>query len=301
VICLTGDLHHQSLNTGNQQHCELSEIEVAVRFLRLLEEAKVKVSFFISGRAVLEQAEELRPIFDSELVELGGHNFDCFQPELLHRVSKKLLRSYNGPAWLQRRDARRTIAIIRQRSGRRIRVWRNHMYMHGPHTERVLAGEGIALVSDGVRRKALGPEWVALQGNRWQRARRRLDGLLPEALRSTPSAGGIWSFPINIIPDHEHIYHAERSREWVAWWQRRYAWSDDYGPDSYEVEAWTELVLEGLREREESGVISNMIIHPITMYLADRFRSFERILSYLSLRQTIHLGECIPVDSRSPT
>ena len=33
MICLTGDLHHQSLGTGNQQHCDETEVKLAVRLL----------------------------------------------------------------------------------------------------------------------------------------------------------------------------------------------------------------------------------------------------------------------------
>ena len=28
-ICLTGDLHHMSLGTGNQLHCDITEIQTA--------------------------------------------------------------------------------------------------------------------------------------------------------------------------------------------------------------------------------------------------------------------------------
>jgi len=273
MICLTGDLHHQSLGTGNQAHCSISEIKIAQRFLRLLEEAAVKVTFFVTGRAFAEQADELRPIVDSPLVELGGHTYSAFEPAVFHRIWKKIDGSYNGPAFYQRRDAQRTIDIIQRHTGRRIRLWRNHMYMHGPYTEKVLSSVGIRLCTDGVDRDATGPQ---------------------------RHGTGLYNFPINIIPDHEHLYHAERTPTWVAAWKRRYRWSDDYGPDSYYIEEWTELVLAGLRQREATGAISNMIIHPITMYLSDQFRSFERILAYLSSREVVHLSDTISRDDNPP-
>ena len=98
------------------------------------------------------------------------------------------------------------------------------------------------------------------------------------------------NFPINVIPDHEHLLHAERTPEWVEWWIRRYNWSDDFGPNSYDVEEWTDIVLDGLRENEARGAVSNVIIHPITLYLCDRFRSFQRILEFLSAR-TVQMGK----------
>ena len=266
MICLTGDLHHASLNTGNQQHCDISELKTAQLYLDLLRQADVKVTFFISGLCFEEEWTDLEPIVKNPLVEVGGHNYSCFQPEIWHRVSKKLFGSYNGPRWYQDLDARRTIQAVKRRTGTTIRTWRNHMYMHGPHTESVLAGNGIRLVTDGVKKAAVGPEW---------------------------DQRGIWSFPINVIPDHEHIYHAERTPEWVEKWQKRYKWSDDFGPDSYPVDRWTELVLEQLAANEARNAISNLIIHPITMYLADHFAGARRIIDYLAGRQCVHISETI--------
>lgn len=270
MICLTGDLHHASLNTGNQQHCEITELQVAQRYLRMLEEANVRVTFFVSGKCFAEEWSDTRVICDSPNVEIGGHNYDCFECQLLHRISKKLTGSYNGPAWYQRRDARRTIDIIRQRTGRTIRCWRNHMYMHGPYTERALAACGIQVCSDHVRRSASGME---------------------------RHPAGIYNFPINILPDHEHLYHAERTPEWVDWWIKRYNWTDDFGPQSYYVDEWTELVREGLRWNEEHGVVSNLIIHPITLYLCDRFRSFEKILEFIADHQSAHVSDIYQAES----
>ena len=258
------DLHHATLRTGNQAHCDISEIQVAQRYTRMLEEAGVKVTFFVSGRSFTEEWSDLEPICASPVVELGGHNWDCFSHSLLHRASKKLLGSYNGPAWLQKRDAQRTIDVIRERTGRTIRAWRNHMYMHGPHTEKVLAGCGIQVCSDGVRRASQG-------------------------LQFHPA--GIYNLPLNIMPDHEHLYHAERTPEWVEWWIRRYGWSDDFGSASYPVEEWTDRVLEQLEHNENRGVPSTMIIHPITLYLCDGLRSFGRILDFLRRHRTAWVSE----------
>ena len=272
-ICLTGDLHHMSLGTGNQRHADKTELAIAREFLGLLEAANVKVTFFVSGKCFTEEWADMEPIARSPLVELGGHNWSCLTPELLHRVSKKLFGSYNGPPWLQRWDADRTIRVIEQKTGERIRVWRNHMYMHGPHTERVLAEAGIVACSDGAKRDSAGPVW---------------------------HTAGLYNFPINVIPDHEHLFHAERTPEWVEWWKARYSWSDDWGPDSYHIEQWTDLVLEDLARNEKRGVVSNLIIHPITMYLCDGFRGFERILEVLKKHESLHMTEVIAAKKGMP-
>ena len=264
MICLTGDLHHASLGTGNQKHCDTTELKVAQRYLRMLNEANVKATFFISGKCFEEEWDDLKPICDSPLVEIGGHNYSCFQPEIIHRISKKLFGSFNGPTWLQRHDCLKTIKIIRNKTGKTIQCWRNHMYMHGPNTEKILADCGIKICSDGVQKSSNGLKW---------------------------HPDGLYNFPLNIIPDHEHLYHAERTPEWVDWWINRYHWSDDFGPKSYYVEEWTEIVLDGLRKNEENKIISNMIIHPITLYLCDKFKSFQKILEFLHDHETIHISD----------
>ena len=266
MICLTGDLHHATLRTGNQRHADDSEIRIAGRFLKLLEERKLKVTFFISGRAFDEEWPHLADIVHHPLVEYGGHNYSCFTPALWHRFWNKAIGSYNGPRWYQRWDAERTIRAIGRRTGRRIRLWRNHMYMHGPYTEEVLASCGLECCSDGVQAASTGP------------------------IRHET---GLWNFPLNVIPDHEHIYHAERTPEWVRKWQKRYGWSDDFGPDSYYVDEWVDRVLECLVKNEARGAVSNMIIHPITLYLADRFASVGRILDFLAERQVAHVSEAL--------
>ena len=264
MICLTGDLHHRSLDTGSQRQCDLTEIQIARRYLAMLEEARVKVTFFISGKAFDEEWDNLKPICDHPLVEVGGHTYYCFEPSLWHRAWKKINGSYNGPAWYQRWDVLKTMRIIEARCGQRIVSWRNHMYMHGPFTESVLASCGLEICSDGVSRHSSGP---------------------------APHPSGVFNFPLNVMPDHEHLYHAERTPEWVARWVRRYNWSDDYGSDSYYIEEWTERVLAELNDHEEGGLLSNMIVHPIVMHLCDRFKSFERLLAYISTRETIHVRD----------
>ena len=264
MICLTGDIHHMSLQTGNQRASDITEIEAARQFLRMLADTDVKVTFFVTGRLAVEEQRETRVVTDHPLVEVGGHGYNCFQPALPHRVWNKLTGNYNGPRWYQSWDTWKTIEAIEKRLGHRVRAWRNHMYMHGPHTEAVLRECGIELCSDGVDKTCVGPRW---------------------------HTSGIAEFPLNIMPDHEHLYHAERTPQHVSNWLQRYRWSDDFGPRSYHIHEWTDIVLRQLRANEERGVISNLIVHPITMYLCDGFHGFREILQYLGERETVHLSE----------
>ena len=274
MICLTGDIHHNSLQTGNQRLCDTREILVAQRYLRMLEEAGVKVTFFVTGKAFAEEWSDLKPICESENVEVGGHTYYCYVPELWHRIWNKLAASYNGPRWYHKWDTQKTVDVIRNKTGREIEVWRHHMYMHGQYSEDVLLECGIKICSDGVKKASNGLE------------------MHPK---------GIYNFYINVLPDHEHLIHAERTPEWIEKWVKRYNWSDDFGPESYYIEEWTDIVLAQLKEHEDNGVISNVIIHPITLYLCDKFVSFRRILDYISSRETVFMTDILRLEQRKKT
>lgn len=140
------------------------------------------------------------------------------------------------------------------------------MYMHGPNTEKVLKRLGMNVCSDGVKK-----DNFSLQEDHT----------------------GLYNLPINIIPDHEHIIHAERTPEWIEAWQKRYNWSDDFGSDSYYIDKWAKLVIDQLKENEKQGKLSVMIIHPITMYLADGFKAVKEILDYIQTRETVFMGDIV--------
>jgi hypothetical protein len=266
MICLTGDIHHEGLNTGNQQHSDRSEIQTALDFLQLLDFYQVKMTLFVSGKTFQESPKATETLAQHALVEIGGHNWDCFEPSLWHRFWNKAAGSYNGPRWYQRWDVEKTKRTIEAVTHTPLRCWRNHMYMHGPYTEQVLAAAGIEICADGVKKAGQGLEW---------------------------HPAGIYNFPLNIMPDHEHIYHAERTPEWVEAWVKRYDWSDDFGSDSYPVDVWADKVLAQLQHNEANGHISHLILHPLTMYLCDRYASARRILSYLAQCETVHMQDLI--------
>jgi len=264
VIYLTSDIHHSALKTGNQEYCDISEIETATLMSKLIFERRIKATYFISGQSFDDEWGELKKFVTNPDIALGGHNYNCFKPEIIHRASNKILKSYNGPKFYQTNDTKKTINAIENKTGKKITLWRNHMYMHGKYTDEVLPGCGITICSDGVKKNSNGP------------------------ILQSPN---YYHFPINVIPDHEHLIHAERTPEWISWWQKRYNWSDDFGPDSYYIDEWTEIVLSQLKYNEENGIISNMIIHPITMYLCDNFKGLTKILDFIATCENSNYDE----------
>jgi len=55
------------------------------------------------------------------------------------------------------------------------------------------------------------------------------------------------------------------------------------------------------RENEAKGRLSVMIIHPITMYLADGFKAVQKILDYIQTRETIFMGDLLPKETKAAT
>jgi len=253
-----------SLNTGNQLHTDRSEIKIAADFMTILKRYNIKSTYFITGKSFEQEWPDLMPICSDDNIEIGGHNYNCFVPELWHRGWNKLTGNYNGPRWQQNWDIQKTKNLIFQKTGKMITSWRNHMYMHGPNTEALLINNGIDVCCDGVKRVSHGFE-----------------------VHPT----GLLNFPLNIIPDHEHLYHAERTPEWVDQWIKRYNWSDDYGSQSYYIEDWLNIVQNEITLRESRGVISHLIIHPITLYLCDRYQSMTTLAEFISQYETIQVSE----------
>jgi hypothetical protein len=270
MILLTADIHNQSLKTENQKHSDLTELDTTYMYFKAIEKLGLKATFFISGKVFTEDwNEKLEEICQSPLIEIGGHNWDCFENQLYHRVCNKLLKSYNGTKAFQKRDCEKTKEIIFKKTNREIRSWRNHMYMHGVYTEEVLAECGIDIISDGVKK---GP----LQ-------------FIKDPIHD------IYNLPINCIPDHEHIYHAERTPLWVKQWLERYSWEDDFGKESYYIQKWGEILIENIALNDINNSASLMLIHPLTMYLADRFNFFYQLVEFLKDQHTATLSEALKI------
>jgi peptidoglycan/xylan/chitin deacetylase (PgdA/CDA1 family) len=254
MICLTLDIHHASLGLPYNPYSDISELRVTQLVLKMLEKHGVKATVFVTGKCFTEEWDELRPICKHPLVEIGGHNYFCFKPEFFHEFWQKVFNNPNGPWPFQLFDVKKTIDIILEKTGYRIVSWRNHTLAHGPNTERVLSLFGLRICADEVRASGAGPE---------------------------RHETGIYNFPINTMPDYDHVYHAHRSEERVKASSARYGWSDDFGSDSYHVDQWTNIVLEQIRKKLEINAAANVLVHPMTQYIADKMASFERLIAYI--------------------
>ena len=271
MISITSDIHHQGLKTGNQKHSDLTEVETALIMHKIFKEFKIKGTYFISGKAFEDHWSELQKICGDSNFDIGGHNYYCFKPELFHRITNKLFDSYNGPKSYQTWETKKTQRIIKEKTQKDCIFWRNHMYMHGKYTDEILPELGIKICSDGVQKNSNG---LSLISNDY------------------------FHLPINVIPDHEHLIHAERTEEWMKEWVKRYNWSDDFGSESYPIEIWRDILISQVHENEKRGILSNIIIHPITMYLCDNFESLRFILDALKGYQFINFSDIYSIQKQ---
>ena len=182
MICLTGDLHHMSPSRPATRPIAISPRSRWRPATSRCSKRPTSRSPSSSPASRLPRNGTISSLSaKTPLSRWAGHTYYCFTPELWHRVWNKLIGSYNGPAWYQRWDIAKTARIVREHCGVDIASWRNHMYMHGPYTEECLKACNVRICSDGVKKDSAGPE-------------------------RHPS--GVFNLPLNVMPDHEHLYHA---------------------------------------------------------------------------------------------
>lgn len=276
MICLTGDVHHMSLQINDQKHIPepgVTEVMVTQRYVQLLEKHGVKATLYVCGRAFTEEWEALEPVVTHALVEVGGHMFEARFPRECFDAYGEKTGLWNGPPWYQDWDIGRMVAVVREKIGYQAVSWRAHSYMVDLNTHELLAQHGLKLISNDVDNDSLWPC--------------RVDH-------------GLVSHPINVIPDHDHLYHAHRTVEYVQKANKAAYGADDFGAASYTVEEWGERVLEQVEAIDSRGGVATILAHPLCHYLADRFRTLERILDSISTTQCVFARELLDVVDDPP-
>jgi len=276
MICLTGDVHHMSLRCNDQRFLTEpgdTEVKVTQRYLALLEEYEVKSTLYICGKCFTEEWEELAPVVKSPLVEVGGHGFRARQPRKFFDWYGRHTGNWNGPKAYQAWDIRKNVQVCEQKVGYRPVSWRAHSYKVDPNTYPLLAHYGFKVVSDEIS----------------------ADSIWPERIQN-----GLISHPMNVIPDHDHLYHAHRDEEFVEAANRRGYGADAFGAASYTIQEWGKLVLQQAQAIENKDGLVTILAHPICMYLADGFKTLQMLLEYLSTRQTIWAREIIDLVDNPP-
>lgn len=247
TVCLTGDVHHMSLATRDQEYMDRSELSAAVEYAGIAGSHGVPVTLFVTGKAVVEEPGAIDRLAAMDHVELGGHNYFAFSTPV-HKVSRGLLGSWNGPRIFQDWEIDRTVDAFADR-GVDITSWRDHAYRHDDNTAPLLAERGITHFSD-----AVGPD---------------------ETLRCK---AGLTVVPINTPPDHEHVYHAFRTPEFVA----ESDFEGAFGSESHDVGDWLEWMCDSIDDRLDQERPATVLAHPSCMDIADGLSEFEELCAHVA-------------------
>jgi len=274
MICLTGDIHQASLKTNEQKYIENpdnSEVKISCRYLKLLEKYGIKATFYVTGKTLDEEWNDFKPIADSELVEIGGHTYGGLPISNLYRAWCKitgktpLSHSYtHGSRMQQKKDIQKMIDVVKARTGKNVVSWRSHGLVFDNNTYPLLAEMRVQMISDDLNWNKIHPEKIK-------------EGLI--------------SHPMNVIMDHDHIYHAHRTKEYVDKMGKNWPWPDDPAKGSYTVEEWGKMVEEQVLDIEEKGGIATVLMHPICMYISDCFKTAEKLFKVFSKYKTIWAQE----------
>lgn len=262
TVCITGDVHHMSMGTRDQEYMDRTEVEAALEYAELAANYDVPVTLFCTGKCIAEERDLMERLAGMDNVELGGHNYWAFTTPVhdawraVEKVTGGRVGSWNGPRPFQAWEVGRTVSAFAN-IGADITAWRDHAYRHDGNTISILCDHGITHFSD-----AVGPD---------EQVRRE---------------GGTTVVPVNTPPDHEHVYHAFRTSEFVA----EDNFEGPFGSDARQVDEWFDWVLDAVERHSADLEPATVLAHPACMDLADGLDTFEHLCRVLGERPTVTLS-----------
>ncbi|PIN99959.1 hypothetical protein COT72_03945 [archaeon CG10_big_fil_rev_8_21_14_0_10_43_11] len=248
MICLTGDVHH-IINSKEQQICDKTEQELAITYTEIARKNGLKITLFLTGKCAKDK-EFIQTLQNFENLEIGGHTYSAFRPTILYKFMKKMSGKTYGPYFNQALDISWTIKAFKKR-GVDITSWRTHAYASDANTVKILQEQGIKVISDIVK-----PNIEPKEEN------------------------GVMILPINVLPDHEHLYHGFRTKTVVTNFLKT-GWTDSFTNKSFSGDQWLKQVKEQIRENEKQGIVSTLIVHPQCMYNLNKFSTFKQLCKTL--------------------
>jgi hypothetical protein len=273
MICLTGDVHHSSLKINEHLYMESPERapEITLRYVKLAQKYGLKVTLYVTGKTFKEDWPNFKPVTEADNVEIGGHSYaglpNNFFRKMFYRMMGQCPPSNakgHGSRAAQKKDILKMISIVKERTGRDIVSWRSHGYVADKNTYPLLAECGIKFISDETTTMKTHPE-------------------------KTPE--GLISHPLNVIPDHDHIYHAHRDRKFVENAKARGYGHDAFGNDSYPIEEWGRIVEKQVRDIQQKGGVATILMEPVCQFTSDDMKTAERLFEFFSQYENIWANE----------
>jgi hypothetical protein len=264
MICLTGDVHHMSLKAQDQPFLKSSEMDAACHMLEIADSFGIKVTLFMTGKLFIEEKSKLDRLLSFKNLEIGGHNYFAFKPRLPFKVFKHMgIR--NGPYSFQSWEVKKTVQTLNSVTPSPIVSWRNHGYRHDKNTLDILAKHGIRYCSD-----------------------------LIDPDRFTPFyQKGIVMVPINVLPDHDYIYHGSLTKETV---NNTFLKNTPFKTEAMSIDKWLERVLLQVKHIIDNNGIATILTHPACMEITDDFQVFTQLCKFLSNYKSFFMKEIPPAN-----
>jgi peptidoglycan/xylan/chitin deacetylase (PgdA/CDA1 family) len=296
LIYITGDVHNYLGPDLDKVHNCINEPAAALRYARLAADFGLKVTLFVTGLAIREQPERFRTILSLGNVEIGGHGWDSLKNHRTRIALWSMFGSRYGPEAYQRYEIRKTLDAFKQYLEYSPHAWRGHAFYTDEHTYALLRSAGIHVVSDEV---------VC-----FDQPESKIQELLP----------GLWSVPINTMPDHDTVVHAKMSQAdidcgalvgramqdlhaspalgaklrmaIVARRLMRYAFDVREMPYSAEYlyahnrvrmlspSEWESRLLQQIKQQVEQVGFAVLLLHPVCMTALDDMATLGRIFRY---------------------
>ena len=310
MIYITGDVHNYLGPKLDKVHNCINEPAAALRYAQLAGDFGLKVTLFVTGLALHEQPEQFRTILSLGNVEMGGHGWDSLKNHRARIALWSVFGSRYGPKAYQRYEIRKTLGAFKQYLEYSPQAWRGHAYYTDEHTYALLHSAGIHVVSDEV---------VC-----FDQRQSGIQELLP----------GLWSVPINTMPDHDTVVHAKMSQADIdcgtsvgramrdlrpsptlgpklrmaiaARRLMRYACDVRVMPYSAEylyvhnrvrmlsASEWESRFLQQIRQQVEKVGFAVLLLHPVCMAALDDMAALGRIFSFCSSFPSRFMSEAVP-------
>lgn len=253
MICLTGDIHHMSLKTNDQKYLQMTETEAALEYAAIAKEFNIRVTFFATGKAVVEEKANFKKLIQYPNLELAGHTYYAFRPKWLYSGAFKIINgSANGPAVYQNYEIKKTKKVFKKILNSEIISWRDHAYKYNQDTYRLLAQNNIKFVSDEVT---------------------------PNKIRPYPTNDNLISVPINIMPDHDHLYHADLTPATTQNWR---LFKDKFPAKLYYPDKWLNIIKTQISQVIQKKGVATILVHPACMKIADNFQTLKQLCRFIA-------------------
>ena len=181
MISITSDIHHQGLETGNQRHSDITEVQTQLLCTGCLNSSILKQLISSQVRLLRSSGKSLKTFVTTRHLILEVTTTTVLSQNYFIELQINYLIVTMDPK-VTSDGKQKTPTNHKERSEETV-SFGEITYMHGKYTDDVLRA-CIKVCSDGVKKDSNGLDLVS---------------------------SDYFHLPINIIPDHEHLIHAERN------------------------------------------------------------------------------------------